>query len=171
MIIKTYKTSIALLIFVWVSVNLYADTLFDYTDALKLYRTYHYKQAYPIILKEAKIGNKEAQYIIANMFENGYGVKKNIEKSLYWYKKSASSYSYITKQDDNITDIQENQQGLQFAFSKLDLSSPSVKSEVNKTANKNFGLLPYHTNFLIPFSYSSNKYNRQPLIMLIKIAI
>ncbi len=160
MIIKTYKTSIALLIFVWVSVNLYADTLFDYTDALKLYRTYHYKQAYPIILKEAKIGNKEAQYIIANMFENGYGVKKNIEKSLYWYKKSASSYSYITKQDDNITDIQENQQGLQFAFSKLDLSSPSIKSEVNKIANKNFGLLPYHTNFLIPFSYSSNKYNR-----------
>ena len=142
------------------TLNLIANNILNYNDGLKYYHNNQYKKAYPIILQEAKIGNKEAQYIIANIFENGYGVKKDIKKSLYWYKKSASSYSYITKQDDNTTDIQINQQGLQFAFSKLDLNSSNIKSEIEKTVNKNFGLLPYHTNFFIPFSYSSSKYNR-----------
>jgi len=142
------------------SVYLMANNILNYNDGLNYYHNNQYEKAYPIILKEAKTGNKEAQYILANLFENGYGVKKDTEKSRYWYKKSASSYSYITKQDDNSTDIQINQQGLQFTFSKLDLSSLSVKSEVEKMVNRNFGILPFHTNFLIPFSYSSNKYNR-----------
>lgn len=136
-----------------------ANDMSNYGDGLKYYQNYQYKKAYPIILQEADRGNKEAQYILANIFENGYGVKKDINKSMALYKKSASNYSYIIKQDDNSTDIQ-NQQGLQFAFSKLDLSSANVKSEVDKMVNKNFGILPYHKNYILPFSYSSNKYNR-----------
>lgn len=141
------------------SLHTMANDMLNYNDGLKYYQNNQYKKAYPIVLHEAKRGNKEAQYILADMYENGYGVKKDIKQSMYWYKKSASNYSYIEKQDNNNTDIQ-NQQALQFVYSKLDLSSSNVKSEIDKMVNKNFGILPYNTNYILPFSYSSSEYNR-----------
>ncbi|PTB87795.1 hypothetical protein C9925_01390, partial [cyanobacterium G8-9] len=114
-----------------------------------------------------KRGNKEAQYLLADMLEHGYGVEKNIKKSLFWYKKSASTYQYIVHEADrlqNNVDIDPDnafiQKKLQFAFSKIDLSSPDVRKEVNKMVDKNFGIYPYRTNYLAPISYASRKYNR-----------
>ncbi len=156
-----YKVLYLMVIF---TLNLVANSILNYHDGLKYYHDNQYKKAYPIILKEAKRGNKEAQYLLGNIFENGYGVDKDASKSMFWYKKSASKYSYILSNDINVTDdIQQTQEGLQFAFSKLDLSSSNVKSEMKKIADKDFGILPYHTNYLLPFSYSSSKYTNQSL--------
>lgn len=153
------------IIYLTIVLSLYimANDMIDYTNGLNYYHKKQYEKAYPIILEEANKGNKEAQYLLANIFENGYGIKRDITRSLYWYKKSASNYEYIIKKEKKINhemDTTSTQKGLQFAYSKLDLSSSNVKQEVNKLVDKNFGILPYHTNYLNPFSFSSSRYNR-----------
>lgn len=132
------------------SIAVYSSDIVNYTDGLKYYQDHQYKKAYPIVLKEAKRGNKEAQYLLADMLEHGYGTKKDIKKSFDWYKASASTYHYVV--EDEIAQKKEKpidkenaftQKRLQFAFSKLDLTSPDVKEEVTKMVNKNFGIYPH----------------------------
>lgn len=152
-------------------ISLQANDITNYSLGLELYKKQNYEKAFPIIEKEANKGNKEAQYLLANLYEKGLGVEKNIEKSLYWYKQSSSSYAYITEtkivvKEEKVevktpqNDTENNQHGLQFLFSKLDLSSENVKDEVIKIVNKDFGLMPYHDNYILPFSYSSKKYKK-----------
>lgn len=43
------------------------------------------------------IGKSEAQYALGRMYENGYGVEKNINDSLNWYKKSANSDNILAQ--------------------------------------------------------------------------
>ncbi len=109
------------------------------------------------LLKEAKKGNKEAQYLVAYMYENGFGVEKDIKKSFYWYKKAASGFSYIVKKDIKNKDIVQYQRALQFAYSKVDTTRPEIKKEVEKIIKKNFGILPYRSNYILPASYSPTK--------------
>ncbi len=164
-----------LIILLILTIELFSKGADAYAKSLILYQNQKYKEAYPLIAKEAKKGNKEAQYLLGEIFEKGHGQDQNSTKSIYWYKKSSSKYAYITKEkieDQNWT--RENfvtrfknqmrptseQKGAQYAFSKLDVSTPEVKSMIMKFLENSFGLLPYHTNYFAPFSYSSTKYHR-----------
>lgn len=155
--------------------TLYASSAEAYINAVKLYHEKMYKDAYPIIQKEAIKGNKEAQYLLAHMYEYGQGIEKDMKKALSWYKKTSFEYSYIVKEKprdtevtiDNLEQRVEKQMNhiserkmKNFLFSKIDSSTPEVKSKFMKILENNFGLLPYKTNYLIPFSYSSIKYKR-----------
>jgi phospholipase A1 len=147
--------------------SLFSNDMVDYQKGLEYYKQKEYKKSFPIILDEAKRGNKEAGYLIASFYENGYGVKQDIKKSLFWYKKVSSNYSYIvdnTKKSKKIVDsiAKENseQKALQFIYSKVDQSSNGVKTEVEKIVNKDFGIIPYKSNYILPFSVSKNKYTR-----------
>ncbi len=163
-----FKSFFILSIFV---LSLSANNIINYTQGLEYYKNKEYEKAFPIIQKEANKGNKEAQYLLASFYEKGLGVEQNIQNSLYWYKQASSTYQYITKtthtpkeQKVDITESQDdsenNQHGLQFMYSKLDLSSENVKNEVEKIVNKDFGLMPYHTNYILPLSYSTQNYTK-----------
>ena len=59
---------------------------------------------------KAKNGNSEAQYNLAVMYENGEGVKENLESALKWYKKSAqqgNKKAIETLKELGIEEIQE----------------------------------------------------------------
>jgi len=148
--------------------SLYANDMTNYTKGLELYKQKSYEKAFPIIKSEALKGNKEAQYLLASFYENALGVQKNIQESLYWYKKASSSYSYIIKEDkeeitsssEDISNSEQTQKSLQFLYSKIDLRSQNVKEELDKIVNKDFGIMPYHANYILPISYSTKKYNK-----------
>lgn len=40
-------------------------------------------------LRSAELGNPETQYKIATCYESGIGVKKDLDKALYWYQQAA----------------------------------------------------------------------------------
>ena len=46
------------------------------------------KQAFNAYLKSAKLGNKEAQVNLANLYGEGNRCPKNSNKAIYWYKRS-----------------------------------------------------------------------------------
>jgi len=169
-----FKISIfSLLLFF--SVTLMGKGADEYTKALISYQNENYKKAYVTIEKEAEKGNKEAQYLLAQMYENGEGTKQDISKAMYWYKQVASKYAYvqqdykqpvITKEESFFDRVKKQfkytseEKGVNYAFSKMDVDTPEVKSMVTKVLENNFGLQPYYTNYFAPFTYSSSKYTR-----------
>ena len=146
-----------------------------YVNALVLYQDGKYKEAYPIILAQAKKGNREAQYLLGTMLEKGEGTAKSQQKAMYWYKQASSKFSYIRednkkhklKSDEYFLNRLKNQlkyssiqKGANFAFAKVDSSNPAVKSKMMKILENSFGMQPYHTNFIAPFSYANTTHKR-----------
>ena len=58
----------------------------SYEDGLKAFEAEDYKTAYDIWLPLAEAGDPKAQQAIGVQYELGHGVKKNIDKAIYWYK-------------------------------------------------------------------------------------
>lgn len=151
-----------------------------YYDALKTYSKKDFDGAFPAIEREAKKGNREAQYLLGHMYEAGEGVEVNATKAMSWYKKAAAKYQYIVEEEEkeltldkeSLIERIENQmhytteqKGAQFAYSKLDVQTPEVKSMIMKFLERNFGLLPYRTNYIAPIAYSSTNYQRHSSIL------
>jgi len=149
------------------SLNIQAQ---DYALGLKYIQNEQFKKAFPIVLKEAENDNRAAQYRLAQMYENGQGVKKNYQEAMLWYKEAANKYSYTEhdqKFDENSSSWKKVsyqigndslQRGNEFALAKLDTDTPETKKLVNSLTNNGFfGLEPYHTNFILPISYGKDK--------------
>jgi hypothetical protein len=49
------------------------------------------KKAYEYYLKAARNDNLDSQVKVAQMYQEGIGTKKNLEKSAYWLKKIEES--------------------------------------------------------------------------------
>lgn len=163
---------IKILFFVTLFTFLYADELV-YLNGKHYFDTKQYKKAFPLLQKEAKNGLKPSMYRLAYMYENGLGMKINYKKATYWYKKLSNSYSYtvVTSQDNNDSEefltklsnqMEEktNKEAANFAISKID-NTPETRNLMDSLWRGNFfGIEPYHENYLLPISVSSNGYSR-----------
>ncbi|MDD2266150.1 phospholipase A [Sulfuricurvum sp.] len=122
------------------------------------------------IEKSALSGDGYAQYQLATMYENGSGTDQNMTQAFYWYKKAA--YNALAKSEDN-TSIGSDKQVYQidpvtdkkmqkFGNEHLDMpkNSEERKSLVS-TMFSNFGILPHEKNYLIPFSYTTENYEKR----------
>jgi len=58
--------------------------------------------------KLAKKGNPQSQYKLGNMYENGQGVKVNLDEAAKWYKKSAAQNNQAAKMRFTYIDIKKN---------------------------------------------------------------
>ena len=47
-----------------------------------------YRQAFKLYLMAAKHGSVEAQVNLANLYDDGRGCRRNLQKAIYWYKKA-----------------------------------------------------------------------------------
>lgn len=149
------------------SVGLFAS----YVEGVRYYQNGEFDKAFPIILKEAEKGtNKAAEYRLADMYEKGEGTEVNFKKSMYWYKQSASKYSFVTKKkkpqaERTFTERlsaqigdDELKEGNEFAMSKIDTQTPETKALIKSVIDGDFfGIKPYHTNYILPVSYSKDK--------------
>ena len=158
------------LTFLAVSVGLFAN----YAEAVNYYNAKEYSKAFTIVLKEANSGdNKAAEYRLATMYEKGEGTKVDLKKAMFWYKSSASKYSYVTELDSKTeptTIVQklkkqinndELSSGQEFALGKIDTNTKETKRLFSNLLDSEiFGLEPYKTNYIMPFSYAKDKPRR-----------
>lgn len=122
------------------------------------------------IEKSAHSGDKYAQYQLATMYENGSGIDQNMTKAFYWYKQAA--YNAIVKIEDNTSigtdkqvyqiDPDTDKEMQKFGLEHLDMPSNSEERKaLVSTMFSNFGILPHKKTFLIPFSYTSENYEKR----------
>jgi len=153
------------------SVGLFAN----YAKGIKYYEDGEFDKAFSIIKKEAERGdNKAAEYRLASMYEKGLGTELDMQKSMFWYKKAAARYSFVTKPkpkpNRTVTEKfkaqigdDEMRQGNEFKLAHIKAESPEVKSIVTSLVDGDFfGLKPYRTNYILPVSYSKDKPRRIP---------
>jgi hypothetical protein len=67
-----------------------ASDVEDYATLVKI--RIGMKQAFPIYLQAAKMGNIRAQQIVAESYRDGLGVEKNKEQALMWFQIGARCY-------------------------------------------------------------------------------
>jgi len=150
-------------LFFAVSINVLANQL-DYLKGLEYYDKKDYKKAFPIILNEARFDNYAAQYRLAEMYDQGLGVKQDKDEAIYWYKRSSFEFTYIndesglhTKENfdkQNEARTQGHMKGNEFIFSRFDTNTSEARGLVKSlTSGTFFGLEPYKENYFLPFSY------------------
>ena len=157
------------------NISLYADNSISYIKSEQYFNEQLYKEAKPLLEKEAKKGSKASMYRLGFMYKNGLGVKQDDKKAAYWFQKSASEYAFtlnmisnaeiekkpFTKRLSDQLNPSTNKKGAEYALSKMDTNTPETKELISSHIKGNFfGLKPYKTNFLLPMSYSSKKYAR-----------
>ncbi|MBB6242273.1 MULTISPECIES: tetratricopeptide repeat protein [unclassified Rhodanobacter] len=62
-------------------------------SACLLYETGERTKSVHLFLEAARLGNIQAQVNLANIYDEGDGLRKNFEKARFWYKKATSSGS------------------------------------------------------------------------------
>lgn len=67
--------------------RIYADELFD--EGMKFYAARNYRDALNRFSQAAISSHSGAQYMLGSMYENGYGVGKNLEAALNYYRSAA----------------------------------------------------------------------------------
>jgi len=111
---------------------------------------------------------------LAQMYEKGQGVEVDMQQAAFWYKKVASRYAYVVEEEQEVLNEDEcfidrvkkqmvptaEKKGRQYAFRKVDTSTPEVKSILLKYFENSFGLIHYRTNYVAPFALANKKYKR-----------
>ena len=86
---KTLVAACIFLIFTAVGYSLcYAG---DYEDGISAYSRGDYLTSFTLLLKEAQLGNADAQYKIGFMYANGQGTQANDSEALRWYRLAAEA--------------------------------------------------------------------------------
>ena len=67
--------------------RIYADELFD--EGMKFYAARNYRDALNRFSQAAISSHSGAQFMLGSMYENGYGVGKNLEAALNYYRSAA----------------------------------------------------------------------------------
>jgi len=138
----------------------------------------NYREAVPYLERLARHGNKAAMYQLATLYEKGLGVPQSFERSSYWYKQAAGGFAYTQKVLDGETAIfsddfskrfkaqfsgASNAVANQAMLASLETDTKETRSLLEEFASgRFFGLQPYKANYLLPASYATSRYYRQP---------
>ena len=62
----------------------------EYNIGYKLYCSKQYKEAIPHLQYAAEKGHVEAQFLIGDCYDNGYGIVEDVDKAIEWYEKAGN---------------------------------------------------------------------------------
>jgi TPR repeat protein len=65
----------------------------SFDAAMEAYNGDDYETAYNTLLPMAEDGNDEAQFIVGLMYYRGEFVELDVEKAVYWFKRSARQHN------------------------------------------------------------------------------
>ena len=94
-------------------------------------------------IKKANNGNKESEFIIGYLYENGRGVPQNINEAVKWYRKSAKKK--YTKALNNLAYLYQNGNGVEKDIRKAEELLKMSAKQGDDVACLNLGIL-YQTN-------------------------
>ncbi len=101
------------------------------------------KKIYKENIKKANNGNKESEFIIGYLYENGRGVPQNINEAVKWYRKSAKKK--YTKALNNLAYLYQNGNGVEKDKRKAEELLKMSAKQGDDVACLNLGIL-YQTN-------------------------
>lgn len=94
-------------------------------------------------IKKANNGNKESEFVIGYLYENGRGVPQNINEAVKWYRKSAKKK--YTKALNNLAYLYQNGNGVEKDIRKAEELLKMSAKQGDDVACLNLGIL-YQTN-------------------------
>ena len=94
-------------------------------------------------IKKANNGNKESEFIIGYLYENGRGVPQNINEAVKWYRKSEKKK--YTKALNNLAYLYQNGNGVEKDIRKAEELLKMSAKQGDDVACLNLGIL-YQTN-------------------------
>jgi phospholipase A1/A2 len=116
----------------------------DYPTALKTFR-----EAY----KATK--DEDAAYMIGLMYEKGQGVAADRKMADEWYRRSAQLYFSASADSD----LHQENKRLRRLYRELEPVEDNETAEtIRQSVTGDFGLKPYHVNYLLPFGYRKGSY-------------
>lgn len=101
------------------------------------------KKIYKENIKKANNGNKESEFVIGYLYENGRGVPQNINEAVKWYRKSAKKK--YTKALNNLAYLYQNGNGVEKDIRKAEELLKMSAKQGDNVACLNLGIL-YQTN-------------------------
>ena len=138
----------------------------DFGHARELYRSGEYRSAFELFEKEALQENKNAQYRLAQMYEQGLGTEQNATAAMQWYKAAASLYAgdaletLAVEENASVPGDDAERRMHRFLLGKYKDSDADARSFIERYLNSDFGLYAYRTNYFLPYSKASSKYPR-----------
>ena len=84
---KRILLSLVMLVVALAAVAQSADKLYD--EGKKLYDEKKYEQAFPLLMKAAEKGLRNAQYRVGRCYDKGHGVEEDNKTAFIWYEKAA----------------------------------------------------------------------------------
>jgi len=124
------------LVITFFSLFVYASVVDDavlYEKGVKYRTQKEYKKAFDIFTQLAKKEYDKVQYDLALMYEQGLGIDKDANKSLYWLEKSAEhgnrdALNFLAQKYYNGWDVDVNKtKAKQFLIKSKDLNSSTAK--------------------------------------------
>ena len=70
--------------------GIFSKKVREYKIGYKLYSSKQYEEAFPHLQYAAEKGHVEAQFLIGDCYDYGYGIAMDTDKSTDWYEKAAA---------------------------------------------------------------------------------
>lgn len=142
------------LLMVLLSTVLAAQSLFE--SGMDAYRTGDYATAMKTFREAYEtMKDEDAAYMIGLMYEKGQGVPADRKTADEWYRRSAQLYFSASADSD----LHQENKRLRMVYQELEPVEDNETAEtIRQSVTGDFGLKPYHVNYLLPFSYRQGNY-------------
>jgi len=127
----------------------------EFEDGYNKYIDGNFKSSFITFKSLAESSDEDAAYLLANMYENGEGCEKDIDRANFWYRKSSQLY-YILGQDNSARDIDKERRKIYQSLLKSD--DKDTDETIRRYAQSLYNINTHKSIYFLPLSYRHNKF-------------